>query len=243
MTLGKIGLKQVIYFDIKEFLYLLLTPFELSIQEKMLDTRIKSGKKIDNNNLNQFVKEQVKIKTNSKEYEYWVTVFSLINEFDQNSEIGFYLEDRFNRNRDHIDTLKDLEYFKQENNQCDVIIRNQGKNYEFQLKLYRNEWSEKALLDFIKKKILQYSDPTNYLITIQSRIDKEISLEYLENISDKLAKLSGKRDLGIICFTFNANNEYIINVRIYPDYRITKQPFKSGSSQFKTLYNQNSKKN
>ncbi|HCC84483.1 MAG TPA: hypothetical protein DEP87_02275 [Candidatus Pacebacteria bacterium] len=237
MTLDKIGLKQVVYFGTTELVELLLEPLEFLLLGKMLDSRLMNGKEIDSGSLEQLVKKQTKIKSNSKEYEYWVAIFSLISEFGEHSEIGFYLEDKFNRRRDRIDSLKDLEAFKQENNQCDVIIKNERKVYEFQLKRYRDEWTEKALFDFIKKKILQYSDPINYLIAIQSNVVGPISLEFLENLSSNLGKLAIKKDLGIICFTFNANNEHIITVRVYPDYRVTKQPFVSGSDQVKKLYN------
>ncbi len=237
MNLDKIGLKQVVYFSTTELVELLLYALEHLLLGKMLDSRLTNGAEIDLGSLEQLVKKQTEIKANSKEHEYWMAIFSLMSEFGEQSEIGFYLEDKFNKGKDHIDSLKDLETFKQENNQCDVIIKNKRKVYEFQLKRYRDEWSEKALSDFIKKKILQYSDPTNYLITIQSNIVGPISLDLLENLSSNLGKLTIKKDLGIICFTFNANNEHTITVRIYPDYRVTKQPFVSGSDQVKKLYN------
>ena len=114
MTLDKIGLKQVVYFGTTELVELLLEPLEFLLLGKMLDSRLMNGKEIDSGSLEQLVKKQTKIKSNSKEYEYWVAIFSLISEFGEHSEIGFYLEDKFNRRRDRIDSLKDLEAFKLE---------------------------------------------------------------------------------------------------------------------------------
>ncbi|KKT31873.1 MAG: hypothetical protein UX04_C0003G0067 [Microgenomates group bacterium GW2011_GWF2_45_18] len=223
-------------FTVKELIDLLLLPVELSLLNKTLEVRLE-GRIINNIILRDLAMKWSKNSVNSKDYEYWVAILLLYEDFGEDSEICFYLKDTFNHYKDTITSYTDLEKFKQD--PPDVIIKNKFTGYaEFELKRYRDEVSEKGLISCIKTKILRYSVAYNYCIILQNTSESELTLKIFENIHETLIKLSLNRDLGKICFIFNANNQHMIFAHVFPDFIVFKQPINSGSDQVKKFLKQ-----
>lgn len=233
MNLYKINTKLAVCFTAKELADLLMWPVELALLHKSLEARLE-GKKIDDETLRESVLQLGKDSANSKDYEYWTAIFSLHEDFGKNCEICFYLKDTFNPHRDLITTNADLEKFKQD--PPDVMLKHKSSGYaEFELKRYRDKLNEDGLLTFIKNKILRYSVPFNYCIILQHTAGTEMPQMIFENLHKRIEELTIKRDLGKICFIFNANNQYMIFAHVYPKLYVYKQPFISGSNQVKNL--------
>ena len=236
MKLYKVTGKLMACFTVKELVDLLLWPVELSLLNKTLNARLE-GKKIDDAILGELVLEWGKGSANSKDYEYWSAIFSLYEDFGENSEICFYLKDTFNPHKDSIISYSDLEKFKQD--PPDVVIKNELNGYaEFELKRYRGELSKDGLVTFIKNKILRYSVPFNYCIILQHTFGTVLPQMIFENLHKEIKKLQIKRDLGNICFIFNANNQHMIFAHVYPELNVYKQSFSSGLDQVKKLMKQ-----
>jgi hypothetical protein len=154
MNICKVDTKLMACFTIKELVDLLMWPVELSLLNKTLNARLE-GKKIDDTTLGGLAIEWGKSSADSKDYEYWSAIFSLYEDFGDNSEICFYVKDTFNPHKDSISSYTDLEKFKQD--PPDVVIKNKQNGYaEFELKRYRGELDEEGLVTFIKNKILHY---------------------------------------------------------------------------------------
>ncbi len=236
MKLSKANTQLMACFTVKELVDLLMWPVELSLLNETLNARLE-GKKIDDATLGELAIEWGKSSADSKDYEYWSAIFSLYEDFGDDSEICFYLKDTFNPHKDSIASYSDLEKFKQD--PPDVIIKNKLNGYaEFELKRYRGELSEEGLVTFIKNKILRYSVPFNYCIILQHTSGTVMPQMLFENLHKEIKKLPLKRDLGNICFIFNANNQHMIFAHVYPELDVYKQPFNSGSDQVKKLMNQ-----
>lgn len=236
MKLSKANTQLMACFTVKELVDLLMWPVELSLLNETLNARLE-GKKIDDATLGELAIEWGKSSADSKDYEYWSAIFSLYEDFGDDSEICFYLKDTFNPQKDSIASYLDLEKFKQD--PPDVIVKNKLNGYaEFELKRYRGELSEEGLVTFIKNKILHYSVPFNYCIILQHTSGTVMPQMLFENLHKEIKKLPLKRDLGNICFIFNANNQHMIFAHVYPELDVYKQPFNSGSDQVKKLMNQ-----
>ena len=236
MKLYKDTGKLMACFTVKELVDLLLWPVELSFLNKTLNAR-SEGKKIDDATLGEIAIEWGKGSANSKDYEYWSAIFSLYEDFGDNSEICFYLKDTFNPHKDSIASYLDLEKFKQD--PPDVIIKNKQNGYaEFELKRYREELNEEGLVTFIKNKILRYSVPFNFCIILQHNPGTVLPQMIFEDLHKSIKELPIKRNLGNICFIFNANNQHMIFAHVYPELNVYKQPFSSGSDQIKKLMSQ-----
>lgn len=236
MKLCKVKTKLMACFSIKELVDLLLWPIELSLLTIIQNARIE-GRRIDNSSLGRLALEWGKASANSKDYEYWSAIFTLYENFGEGSEICFYLKDSFNHQKDSITSYSDLEKFKQD--PPDVIIKNRQNKYaEFELKRYRGELSENGLIAFLKQKILDYSFPINFCIILQQNPGTVMPIMIFENLHNAIEELTIQRNLGKVCFIFNANNQHMIFAHVYPELKYYKQPFYSGSDQIKNLIGQ-----
>lgn len=235
MNLRKANTKLMACFSVKELVDLLLWPVEVSLLNKTLESRLE-GKKIDDAALGDTVLGWSKDSANSRDYEYWAAIFSLYEDFGEGSEICFYLKDTFNHHKDSITSYSDLEKFKQD--PPDVVIKSKQNGYaEFELKRYRGKLNEEGLVTFIKNKILRYSVPFNFCIILQLNPGTVLPQMIFENLHKAIKELPIQRNLGNICFIFNANNQHMIFAHVYPDLNVYKQPFSSGSVQVKKLIN------
>ncbi len=223
-------------FTTKELINLMLWPKEQVLLNTMLDARLQ-GTNIDDMKLKQSVLKLAKNSVKSTDYEYWVSIFTLSEEFGKDCEVCFYLKDTFDHHKQSITTYTDLEKFKEQNTPADVILK-QGSNrfFEFQLKRYQGDLNQDSLFTFIKKKIMHYSSPINYCIILQHSPGTKLPTFLFEDLCAKIKTMPlQKRDLGRICFLFNANNKYMILAHVYPELAMYKRPFIKGSEQAKEI--------
>lgn len=173
---------------------------------------------------------------NSKDYELWTGIFSLYEEFKEDCKFCFYLKDMFSINKNTITTIQDLEKFKEENSPVDIAVLNKDNLKEFQLKRYREKLSEDELWNFVEKKIIKhYSNALNFLVILQPKQGSFLSLDILKSLHNRLIKLKLTKNLGKIVFHYNQMNKNFVFVEIFPEFKISKRPFKKGSEQIKEI--------
>lgn len=178
-----------------------------------------------------------KISANSKNYEIWVGIFDLYEEFNRDCEFCFYLKGDFDPHKDSINSLSDLEKFKED--PPDIAIYHKGQFAEFELKRFRDKLSEQDLFDFIDKKIIRhYSDLYNFLIVLQPKPWTNLSFEIFKALHKKIVEQKLERNLGKIVFSFNQNNREMVFVTVFPELNYRKRTFKKGSEQVKKILNE-----
>jgi len=175
----------------------------------------------------------VNINTKSKIYEYYTAIFDLYDQFERNCNFCFNLKQSFNPSKDKIRSILDLEKYKDD--PPDVIVSYKSNHYDFEIKRYKEKFLFEAFISFLNKNIIShYSDhQRNYLIILQLQPYTQITLEIFDELNIYLKNLN--KDLGVISFSFNSNNEYMITVQIWPVLTIQKRTFQSGSQQFKNI--------
>lgn len=176
--------------------------------------------------VNELSKKQSKLKDSS---ELWTAIFGLYNEFDKSCDICFLLKDTFNHNKDEISSVQDLIKLKED--PPDISIISDGTMYPFELKRYFDLVKIEKLLDFVKSKILSYSEPYNFYITLQPEADQIIDVETFRKLHEELVKIDSQKINGIIAFSFNAENQYIVNIQVFPEFKMNRYKFETGSEQ------------
>lgn len=167
-------------------------------------------------------------------HEIYVAVLGLYQEFGNKCDFCFYLKDSFNYKKDKINNFDELVEAKTD--PPDLIIYYQKNVYEFELKRYRGSLEIANMFSFLEEKILRYSNPLNFLIILQPPSFSNISFEVFEELSQKFKEVAEKSDINCrVCYSFNANNEEMIFVYIYPEYQVYKRPLVRGSEQIKTM--------
>ncbi len=188
------------------------------------------------NNLEQ-AKEKVialgKNDVNSKNYELWFGILSLYEEFNRNCDFCFYVNNNFDPKTSKINSLADLEYFRQGEDPPDIIVRQNNSFGEFELKRYREDLNEKQLFNFVDKKILKhYADQFNFVILLQPKPTSIISLNIFKHVHQEIKKhITTGRNIGKIAFTFNNDGKEICFITVFPELLISKKPFIKGSKQ------------
>lgn len=169
----------------------------------------------------------------SKDYELWFGILSLYEEFNRNCDFCFYVNNKFDSKTSVINSLVDLEYFRQGEDPPDIIIRQNNSFGEFELKRYRGNLNERQMFDFVDKKILKhYADPFNFVILLQPMSSDLVSPSLFEYIHSEIKKcINEKRRIGKIAFTFNNDGKEIYFITVFPELSISKRPFLKGSEQ------------
>jgi hypothetical protein len=230
MKFIKINQRPAVSFNVKEILVLLMAEKINPIYNLALTKPIQDAK-------SEVVQLVEKSSDDRDEHELWFALFGLTQEFGKSCEIGFYLKDSFDSTVTPINTLKDLVDAKTD--PPDIIVIVGGKTFEFELKRYKGLINDKDMLEFLTKKILRYSDPGNFFIITQPTPYSTVDLNEFEKLSADFTTIVGKRDVGRVCFSLNANNQDHLNIFVYPQFRIEKLPFISGSDQVKELMKDN----
>jgi len=186
-----------------------------------------------------YPKEQIhsltKVVSDSRDkHELYVAIFGLYQEFKKNCEFCFYLKDAFDPKRDIIDDFDKL--VEARTDPPDIVIYYQGGLYDFEIKRYRGLVDEDSLLKFLKKKILRYSEPLNFYILLQTLTNSVVYLDTFQRLHHKFKKMAEGKNINCrICFSFNSENQSMVSIHIYPDYRIYKFPFIKGSDQIRFI--------
>jgi len=186
-----------------------------------------------------FPKEQIhsltKAVSDSRDkHELYAAIFGLYQEFGRDCEFCFYLKDAFDPKRDIIDSFDKLVEAKTD--PPDIIIYHQGGLYNFELKRYRGLIDENSMLEFLKKKVLRYSEPLNFYILLQPPTNSVVSFDIFQNLHNKFKKLIEDKNIkSRVCFSLNSENQSMISVHIYPDYKVYKFPYIRGSDQVRSI--------
>lgn len=226
MRIIKESLNLYVCFSVKELAELLLKKdfhelMDIALNNSIIDVQIK---------VNELSSKQSKLRDSS---ELWTAIFSLSKEFNESCEICFLLKDSFNHNKDKISSFEKLIKFKKD--PPDISILNDGNFYHFELKRYFELLNTNDLLEFVKSKILTLSEPYNFYITLRPEVDQKIEISIFKKLNESLKKMDLKRFNGVIAFSFNADNKYIVNIYVYPDFKMSRHRFKSGSEQIFNL--------
>lgn len=221
--------KLLICFEPQEFLLMLLSKDSDKLI-KIAETSMRDPKEAKES-----VSQMAEDSANSKEYELWTGIFSLLEEFKGKCKFCFYLKDKFDPRRNEIKNFSDLESFKED--PPDIVVQTEKALFEYELKRYRDKLTKNELLSFIEKKIIKhYSNQYNFLIILQPKPGTSLSSTLFEKLHDELTKKSVVRNPGKIFLHYNSKNKESVFVEIYPQLVVTKRPFRKGSDQVKELF-------
>lgn len=166
------------------------------------------------------------------EHEIFASLFIFIVFYGKDAEVCFELDNTFDPNKNHINSLADLNKFRKGASDSDFIIKSQGNFRKFQLKRYRGNMSTQDLFDFIQKKIKHYGNDlgdTNLLVQLQPPAFTATKLDFHE-IHKNLQALNLKFQ-GQILISYNqADQEHLI-IQVYPELAKTKVPINYPSAQ------------
>lgn len=188
--------------------------------------------------VNAAIKRDLKCK---EQIEILSALNSCIVFYGEDSEIGFPLKDSFSFERNPILSIESLKNATKEGTLTDFAIINDGRIYQFQLKLYKGILETGGFLDFLEKVIKKYGGKlgkVNLFIILQGvesgRIQKlNISFKKVrEELSFKSANFGGS-----ILVRFNERNKFDHLVELYPNNFAVKNPINPNYLAGKLLYN------
>lgn len=229
MNFVKKGNKLLVCFEAREIVLLLLS----KNSDKIIE--IAEISLINSNQAEKFVFQMAKNSANSKDYELWTGIFSLLDEFNGDCRFCFYLKDKFDPRRNEVKTFSDLESYKED--PPDIVVQDKRGFFEYELKRYRDKLVENELMPFIERKIIKhYSSQYNFLIILQPKPGTSLSGSVFEKLHAQLVGLNLERNPGKIFLHYNSRNNESVFVEIFPQLTITKRPFETGSNQIKRLF-------
>lgn len=177
---------------------------------------------------------QLAKKHSNKLYEYFVAISLLYDYFNKNCEFCFNLKQSFDPGRNEINSISDLEKYRDD--PPDIIVLYEGKYYYFELKRYKGVFSVESIVKFINNKIIQhYNSPElsyNYLIELQLPEYTHIELNIFEEVSKSINGIKHK-----IIFTCNANNSNNMFFTLTPEFKYYENKFRLLSSIVKDIKN------
>lgn len=164
--------------------------------------------------------------------EIFAALSNFIDFYPTGSMLCFVLKESFDPNKTPIQTLTELKKAIRQDQEIDFGVLSKDKPSQsqlglrqFQLKRYRGATNTDALFAFIERKLRHYGNSlgeTNLLIILQlpgQSIDDIIFTE----LNRRLKELSIPYE-GEILLIFNANNEFLIVKRVYPESGAAKIP-------------------
>jgi len=169
------------------------------------------------------------------EHEIFASLFIFLDFYEVNSEVCFELRDKFNINKDRINTIEDLNKFRKSESDSDFIIKSRDGLRKFQLKRYRGDLNTQKIFNFIKEKIAHYGNnlgDTNLLIVLQSPAYTISQINFHE-LHDKIKSLNLKFQ-GQILISYNENNKEMVINQIYPALTTTRIPVQYPSTKLNT---------
>ena len=168
------------------------------------------------------------------EHEIFASLFVFLDFYEANSEVCFELKNGFNPSKNKINTLKDLNAFRESASDSDFIIKSGDGLRKFQLKRYRNNLNTQGIFDFIKEKVAHYGnnlDDTNLLVVLQSSAYTISQINFHE-LHDKLKSLNLKFQ-GQILISYNENNKEMVINQVHPNLTTTRIPVQYPSTKSK----------
>lgn len=203
-----------------EILNLLLYEFLL----KILSNNKLQNKEYNSPEVSEYIKKLAINSVDSKEYEYYVAILDLYNQFKKNCDFCFNLNNKFDSKKHKLQNINELNLYKED--PPDVIVKYEKQFYEFELKRYRGPLNFESLYDFVYKKIMiHYSGKTNFLITLQPNPNSTINFNIFKKLHKTLKTL--KNQPGIISFSFNNENKEFILIQILPNLYQSRRKYES----------------
>ncbi len=199
---------------------------------KLFSNRNLHDKPYDSKEVKDFINRLAKGSVDSKEYEYYVALQDLYNAFEKSCDFCFKLKRNFDPKLDIINTIEDLEKFRDE--APDVIVKYKNSDYPFELKRYRGKINFDDIYAFIKKNVVDhYSGKQNFLIILQPVSGSAIDISIFKQIHEQLK--SEKNQPGYIGLTFNHDNKEIMTIRVIPKLEKYIRPYNSETDLFTDL--------
>ena len=198
-----------------------MVEFDVSAIDLQRDWQIGNLQKIEE--LAGVVSKQM---TNDRDEHELFTAWEILAPFyGEEVEICFELKNTFNHNKDSINTLDDLNKFRDDRIFGDFIIRTQEGYRGIQLKRYRGNLENAEIQKFIEKVLNEYGTglgDTNLMILMQPIGDNMDDVDFA-GIHELLVQLAPKIK-GQIFFAFNANNSRSVVVEVFPDHKSGSMP-------------------
>lgn len=147
--------------------------------------------------------------------------------FEPTSEICFEVNTKFDPETPKIESLSDLNRYRDGVATSDFMINSSDGMRVFQLKRYREGLDTEHLFDFMKDRIQHYANnlgDTNLLIQIQSDPFSQSNVDF-QGIHDKLVAC-GFKFKGQVLVSYNDNNEKYMWVQVYPKLAKSEKPIK-----------------
>ncbi len=199
---------------------------------KLFSNKSLLDKPHDSKEVKDFIEQLAKKSIDSKEYEYYSALLDLYYVFEKNCDFCFNLKNNFDSKQDQIETIDDIEKFKDD--PPDVIVKYKGFEYPFELKRYRGKVTFEALYNFIKTKIMiHYSGQQNFLVILQPDRGANIDLDIFKQLHEKLKK--ERNQPGYIGLTFNHDNIEIVTIRVLPELEKYTRPYIAENDLFTDL--------
>lgn len=213
-------------FDFKELANLFIIDKKKIIKEKILE----KGDSFDGlkNDTSRKMEEIVglahKTMQNKEDTEIYIALF-IISQFYKNSEILFSLKNDIDPRKKHINSLGELKNILKENGLTDFAFMSEDGLRQFQLKQYKEELNTEKVFNFIKKKLLHYSNDMgdiNLLLILQKRESYIDGIDFYE-LNKSINRLKLKSSASIMLY-YNEENKFSVINTVYPEVSTTRIP-------------------
>lgn len=199
---------------------------------KLFSNKNLHDKPYNSKEVKEFISKLAENSINSKEYEYYTALLDLYHAFEKSCDFGFRLKRNFDPKQHTINTIEDLEKFRDE--APDVIVKYKNSDYPFELKRYRGKVDFGDIYAFIKNKIIDhYSGKQNFLIVLQPAAGSVIDISIFKRIHEQLK--GEENQPGYIGLSFNYGNKEIITIRVLPKLEKYVRPYNSETDLFSEL--------
>ncbi len=181
-----------------------------------------------------YFKEEIKKFTKKTEANEIANAIDLADFYflDSNPTICFKARRKFKG--EEIQTYEELLGNMESDTEIDCLIKDDRKEFKFQLKQYPEEykeWSTSKVIDYLDKSILpkaKYNNKGNRSLIIIIVIKPKMSSNFKEvQDFDKIHKYLSDKDIRLleINFLYNRNNEHLVWFQVFPKNDHFKIPF------------------
>jgi len=215
-------------FDLKKL-------FEAPSRKKLLEEVLKSGyspeELIGDQRKKEEVVEKVKIVTSKEEKEIFCALYMFPRFYPGESKICFVLKDGIDPQKESIDTLEKLKKSLKEEDLTDFLFLHNDGFRAYQLKAYLGKTEVNEFFEFLKKKLLHYSNDLgeiNLLVIMQSQ--GAFTGNFFQEIHKRLETI-GLKGTGHVLVSYNEENKFNVMNTVYPILGTTRIPLKLPSEQ------------
>ncbi len=219
--------KSIIYLSKKELFALFDSAKQEELLHKIRTKDLSLGVPGDHEKIKNVVEDMASTTSNHRdEHEIVVAAFCVVDFYSEDSQIAFEINTRFNSKKDRIDTLKDLNEWR-EGSDSDFIIVSKSEHRFFQLKRYKGELVVKNLVDNILQILHKYYrdnlQSRNLLILLQPATNI-LPDDFFKNVHDGLTQ-RGLDFNGSVELLFNDNCKFSVIQTVFPILGTSKVPW------------------